>query len=104
MRRISELRKAGARVIRTFRSQAELASAIQAGLDSGRTVVFMPSPRHLREFFNERGFQAVMADVLSRLHSFEVLIEPRFYGNSLAWAVQPGLRDGGVRRASADAG
>ena len=84
---ISDLKNTGAMMIRTFHSHAGLASAIQAGLDNGRIVVFMPNPRHMREFFNERGFEVTMSKVLGQLRGHEILIEPGFYGNNLAVAV-----------------
>lgn len=86
---IAQVENEGGHIIRGYRSPSELIGEMQKGLSTGKVVVFVPSTRSLRHFFNTDGFIRVASDIISRIRDADVILKPDLYEHRHAFALRP---------------
>jgi hypothetical protein len=86
---LNNIAENGGKVIKGFRSLDHLAAKMREVLATGHAVVFAPTTKGLRHFYNTAGFISTLSLLTSKLGEVEVLVPPGVYGQRHVFAVGP---------------
>ena len=84
---------AGGVSIKGYRSEDELVRELQCAIENGTAVIFAPTMKSMRVFFNTEGFVTTMTSVLSKISEYDLVVPPDCYGSKHVMAIQPKLGD-----------